>query len=222
LSVVGSRRNAVRISPVLAVLLMLTLTGCATNTQSVDMNEPRRIVGTENDVRVDAQIFGEKLGASTSIPLKYDVTNDRSEAIAIADLIPEATYDPDTQTVTVSIGAEVPGAELLPRLIAIAPGEKKSFSTVARVNILVARAVTPNSRFPNALRLKINFLSDTAQFRELIAMPERAMYNPKLADQLFPTWLEKNETVYTNTVPMRWMFEPEADPPTAGRRRRRG
>lgn len=205
---------------VVTAILLLTLTGCATNTRSVDMDEPRRIVGTENDVRVDAQIFGERLSTSTTIPVKYDITNERSEAIAIADLLPEATYDPDTQTVTVSIGAEVPGAELLPRLIAIAPGEKKSFSTVARVNILVGLAATPNSRFPNALRLKINFLSDTTEFRELIAMTQRATYNPKLADQLFPTWLEKNETVYTNAVPMRWTFEPEPTSPTAGRRRR--
>ncbi len=205
---------------VVTAILLLTLTGCATNTRSVDMDEPRRIVGTENDVRVDAQIFGERLSTSTTIPVKYDITNERSEAIAIADLLPEATYDPDTQTVTVSIGAEVPGAELLPRLIAIAPGEKKSFSTVARVNILVGLAATPNSRFPNALRLKINFLSDTTEFRELIAMTQRATYNPKLADQLFPTWLEKNETVYTNAVPMRWTFEPEPTSPTAGRRRK--
>ena len=155
---------------VVTAILLLTLTGCATNTRSVDMNEPRRVVGTENDVRVDAQIFGERLSTSTTIPVKYDITNQRSEAIAIADLLPEVTYDPDTQTVTVSIGAEVPGAELLPRLIAIAPGEKKSFSTVARVNILVGLAATPNSRFPNALRLKINFLSDTTEFKELIAM----------------------------------------------------
>ena len=211
-----------RNSTISAVLLLLTLTGCATNTASVDMDEPRRIVGTENEVRVDAQIFSERLSTSTTIPVKYDVTNQREEAIAIADLIPVASYDPDTQTVTVSIGSEVPGAELLPRLIAIAPGEKKSFSTVARVNILTGGAVTPNSRFPNALRLKVSFLSDTTQFRELIAIPERAVHNPKLADELFPAWLEKNETVYTNAVPMRWELEPEPVNPTAGRRRRRG
>lgn len=208
-----------RKSTLLAVLLLTA--ACAT-TKPVNMKESRRVVGTENDVRVDAEIFSDKLTMSTTIPLKYDITNERAEAIAVADLVPEASYDPDTQTVTVSIGSEVPGVQLLPRLISIGPGEKKSFSTSARVSIVVGRTVTPTMRFPNALRLKVSFLSETAPFRQLIAIPERGVYDPKLADELFPKWLEKNETVYTNALPMRWMFEPEPTPApvTTGRRRR--
>jgi hypothetical protein len=143
----------------------------------------------------------------------------------VADIIPETTYDPDTQTVTMSIGSEVPGETLLPRLIPIAPGEKKSFSTVARVNIMVNHSVTPHARFPNAMRVKVNFLDDSAHFQQLVAIPEKGVFNPQLADELFPKWVERNETVYTNTVPMRWTIQGEIDtPPPAigGRRRRRG
>jgi hypothetical protein len=186
----------------------LLLAGCATTaSKPVNQNEPRRVVGTDNDI---------------SIPVKYDITNQRPGPIAIADLIPETSYDADTQTVTVSIGSEVPGETLLPRLIRISPGEKKSFTTVARVNILMP-SETPNSRIPRALRIKVNFLGDTAQFEKLIAIPERGIYDPKLADELFPKWLERNETVYTNALPMRWSVQPEEQPAAPSRRgRRRG
>lgn len=198
---------------------LLVLGGCA-STATVDMEEPRRVLGTENNVRIDAQIFGEELSESARIPITYDITNQRSETIAIADLIPEASYDPDTQTVTVSIGSEVPGHEFLPRLITIPPGEKRTFDAVARVSIMTTRTATPTTRFPNALRLKLNFLGDTSRFEQLIAIPERALRSPQLAEELFPIWLERNETLFTNALPMRWTFEPESTP---GRRpRRRG
>ena len=202
--------------PLLVPAVLLFVAGCAT--APVNMDEPRRVVGTENGVRIDAQILGDQLSPSVQIPITYDITNERPAPIAIADLIPEATYDEDTQTVTVSIGSEVPGVEYLPRLIAIAPGEKRTFKVVARVSLVINRGVTPMSRFPNALRLKVNFLSDTAPFEELITMTERAWQNPKLADELFPIWLEKNETVYTNALPMRWTFGPPAEPSPARRR----
>lgn len=195
---------------------VLVLAGCASSS-SVDLKEPRRLVGTENQVRVDVQVFGDQLSRSVRIPIRYDITNERPQPIAVADLVPEVTYDPDTQTVTVSIGSEVPGHQFLPRLIAIQPGEKRSFSTVARVNLMMTTVSTPLTRFPNALRLKLNFLSETAPFRSLIGISERAVHDPQMADELFPAWLEKNETVYTNTLPMRWRREPE--PSLPGRRR---
>ena len=200
--------------------VLLVLAGCASS-PSVDMEEPHRVVGTENNVRIDAQIFGERLSETARIPIKYDITNERDQTIAIADLIPEVDYDPETQTVTVSIGSEVPGLEFVPRLITIPPGEKRSFSAVARMNIAVARTVTPNSRFPNALRLKLNFLGDTSRFEQLIGITERSVRSPELANELFPIWLERNETVYTSAVPMRWSFEP-VDNPAQRRPGRRG
>lgn len=204
--------------PVPIVALLILAAGCAT-TKTVDMEEPRRVVATENDVRIDAQIFGDRLMANTTIPLKYDITNQRDQAIAIADMVPEVSYDAETQTVTLGIGSEVPGAQLLPRLIAIAPGEKKSFSTVARVNLIMGTIGTPLTRYPNALRLKVNFLSDTTEFTPLITMTQKGVQDPELMERLFPIWLEKNETLYTNSVPMRWSVEPQNDV-SAGRRRR--
>jgi hypothetical protein len=205
----------------LFTIAVVAACAAVTNNAPVDQKVARRVVGTDNDVRIDGEIYGDQLSMSATIPLKYDITNRRQAPIAIADLTPETTYDAETQTVTVSIGSEVPGASLLPRLISIAPGEKKTFSTVARVNLLMPTG-SPTMRVPSAMRLKVNFLDDINQFERLIALKENALHDPTLADELFPKWLERNETVYTNPLPMRWIGAPPEDAMSPGRRRGRG
>ena len=207
-----------------ALLVPVLLASCAsvTTNKPVDQKEPRRVVGTENDVRVDAEIAADELQRSMSLPLKYDITNGRQVTIAVADMVPETTYDPDTGTVTIGIGSEVPGNMFLPRLIAIAPGEKKSFAAVAHVNLMVPLE-TPAVRIPNAIQVKVNFLGETKTFAMLIGMTEKGLYDPKLADELFPKWVERNETVFTNTLPMRWGAPPpETQDPASRRGGRRG
>lgn len=208
-----------------ALLLAATifLAACATvqTSKPVDQTEVRRVVGTDNDVRLDAEVVGDQLAQSISLPIKYDITNSRRSTIAVADLIPEVTYDDESRTVTINIGAEVPGATLLPHLIAIAPGEKKTFKAIARVNIMLPGS-TPLTHIPRQLQLKLNFLDDTTQFEKLIAMTEKGLYDPKLADELFPKWVERNESVFTNALPMRWQAPVQDEPMPARRGRRRG
>jgi hypothetical protein len=180
------------------------LGGCAST--AVNMAEPRRIVGTENSVRVDAQVSTDQVAPGSYIPITYEITNQRETAIAVAELLPETTYDPESHMFTVNIGSEVPGNEMLPRLVSIAPGEKKSFTAMARVIYVRApRQVDAQLGSEAAgFRLKVNFLGDTEPFRELIGIKEVAVTDPKLADTLFPLWLDRNEVVYTNAIPMRW------------------
>lgn len=195
---------------VLLASALLLAAACAS--QPVRLAEARRVVGTESDVRVDAQVIGGTAAAAT-VAIKYDVTNGRSKAIAIADLVPDVSYDPETATVTVSLGSEVPGTNLLPRLIAVAPGEKKSFSTSASLGRLAAR--------PVALRVKVNFLGDVEPFVQLVGIPEKAVASPELADELFPKWVELNEAVFTNAVPVEWSSDPGPPPVDTSSRRRR-
>src|SRR5881628_1222527 len=122
-------RNVKRVS---IPLLLLILAACST-TKPVNMSEPRRVVGTENDVRIDAEVYGDTLSPNVNIPIKYDITNHRSTAILVADLLLQANYDPETLTVTVDIGSEIPGEQFLPRLISIPSGGRKSFSAAAHV-----------------------------------------------------------------------------------------
>lgn len=202
------------------LLLSAVVAGGCSTTKPIDMKESRRVVGTENGVRVDAEVFGDSLSSNTSVALKYDITNQRATPILVADLIPQANYDSETQTVTVDIGTEIPGGQFLPRLIPIASGEKKSFATGVHVVIAAANAASPWQPRPNALRLKINFLGETKPFEKLIAIPEKAVHDPRLADQLFSKWVERNETVVTNPLPMRWNAAPaEEATPMANPRR---
>ena len=199
-----------RLAPATAALLLVA--ACA-SAPKVDMKEPRRLVATDNDVRLDAQVRGDTLGPSTEVPIDYEVTNNRETAIAIAELIPDSTYDSETQTVTVTFGSEVPGQVLLPRLVLIKPGEHKAFATAARINVPVTELVEQNPfhRYPNALRIRLNFLGDATPFMKLVGISERAVHDPTLAAELFPKWVEQNESVITNVLPMRWIGTPATD-----------
>jgi hypothetical protein len=188
---------------VCSVLLTLGLVGCAST--AVDMAEPRRIVGTQDSVRIDAQVSADQVSPGAHIPITYEITNQRATAIAVAELLPDTSYDAESHTFTVSIGSEVPGNTMLPRLVVIEPGEKKTFSTMARMIYVIPPRADPQRPAPADFRLKLNFLGDTEPFRELIGIKEVAVADAKLADTLFPLWLERNEVVYTNTIPMRWV-----------------
>lgn len=169
------------------------------------MSEPRRLVGTESSVRVDAEIGSDELGPGTAVPLTCEITNGRAHTIAVADIVPHVTFDPETRTITVALGSEVPGESTLPRLIAIAPGEKKTISASVRTALgIPAQSSNPARAYPTAIRVKVNFLTDTTAFGDLIAMEQKAVVDPRRADEVFPLWIEKNEAVYTNAVPIRW------------------
>lgn len=205
------------------LLIVPLLAACATAT--VDMSEPRRLVGTESSVRVDAEIRGDELGPGIALPMTCVITNGRANTIAVADILPDTSYDPETRTLTVSIGSEVPGEQTLPRLIAIAPGEKKTISANVRASIgMPAQSVNPSRAYPSSIRVKVNFLTDTAPFADLMAMTQKALVDPRRADEVFPLWIESNEVVYTNAIPIRWTAQRErsndASRPSGGRSRR--
>lgn len=212
----------------IAALLFLSVVaaGCASSQPpKVHMDEPRRLVGTENDVRVDAEIIGDHLTAGVAVPITYVITNQRSTPILIADLLPNTTWDEETGIVTIDIGTEIPGEQLLPRLISIESGEKKSLTAKATLNVMLSKHQTPNSIVPQALRIRINFLGETKPFEKLINIPEKAVHDPQYANEIFTKWVEANETVVTNAIPVQWFHgtsgEDAITAPASSRRRGR-
>ena len=95
--------NRLRVLPVL-LLLVLVLSACATATAPVNMGDVRRVVGTESAVRIDAEITGDEMKAGVPVAINYEITNNRKDAIAVADILPESAYDKESNTLTVTIG----------------------------------------------------------------------------------------------------------------------
>lgn len=198
-------------------IVLLPLLGCASAT--VDKTEPRRVVGSEENVRIDAQVFADRIAANQTIGITYEVHNQRSEAIAIADLLPATSYEPETRTLTVVLGAEVPGNEFLPRLNRIASGERKGFNVGARMPPMPASSETLYA-VPRYLRIRVYFLGHVEPFETLVGIPERAIKDHELADELFPKWVENSESVVTNAIPIQWIGAATfQEPPARGRRR---
>ena len=182
------------------------------------------MVGTENNVRVDAEIYGEDMIQGTSIAIKYD---DHQPAL-IAD--PDRRSDPaDRPTIPTrarsrsTSARRFPGEEFLPRLISIPSGERRTFNTGAHINIPHA-AQLPLAPKPRRAAAPRQLPRRSRPVREAGRHPgESACAITKLADELFPKWVERNETVTTNALPMRWQGPRtsgiEETPPA---RRRRG
>lgn len=132
-----------------AVLFAVLLLAACSSSTPVD-TAPQLLAGAGGDVRVDAEIAVPPR-AGEPIAIQYVITNERPAPITIADVLPQTTFDPETHTATVKIGVVASGSK--PSLVRLAPGEKKSFRTVARL----ASAAAENRTL---LRLQVNFADD--------------------------------------------------------------
>lgn len=188
-----------KLSRLLAPVALVLVVGCA-SASHVNPAEPRRLFGEESGVRLDAQALVEIVGSGASIPLNYTIENRRDQSIGVADLIGDTSYEESTGTVVVTFGSEVPGWQLLPRLIVIPPGAKKEFTGKARFSAMPIG----QGRAPRRLQVRLQFLDEIEPFKMLAEIPERAIRDAELAARLFPVWVEHNQTVETNTIPIRW------------------
>jgi hypothetical protein len=169
----------------------------------VDMNEPHRAVGRENDVRVDAQLLSDVVQSGTPIAITYQVQNLTDHPVAIAEKSCAASYDAETQTITVAIGSEIPPEGAMPRMATIGPGEKKTFHAATSIHRAMARI---GRRGPRFVQIKVSVLQNVVPFRELIERQQRspATGAMPLSDHLFEQWLDGNDTIYLNALPIRY------------------
>lgn len=194
----GKTMNAQRILVVIAATLAVGHASAA----AIDMDDPRRALGSEGAVRVDAQILQETVSPGSSIGVTYQIVNGSDSAVAVADRVASASFDSETGTITLAIGAEVPDHGRMPLLTVIKPGETKVFSVGATppINGAVVRAgLTP----PRQVQVKVSILRDLAPFENLITRSTGAAA-PALSDEQFDRWFESNDTIFLNTVPVRF------------------
>src|SRR5437588_4602668 len=103
----------------------------------VDFKDPRRALGREGDIRIDAQLAQDVVSPNSPITVTYQIQNLSHATIAVADKITDTDFDLDSLTVTLSIGAEIPPGTQLPHLVAINPGEKRVLTAGALLHVAV-------------------------------------------------------------------------------------
>lgn len=181
------------------------LIAAAAHAASVNMDDPRRALGREDDVRIDAQLFTDTVSSGTPISVTYQIQNLTQLPVAVAAKSATATYDSDTQTITFAIGSEVPQDGQMPQLVTIGPGEKKTFQVAATPQFVLPRVRSPFVAVPRYVQVKVNILRNLEPFAPLL---ERQSKSPNhriaLSDDQFDSWLESNDAIFLNTIPVHW------------------
>ena len=193
--------KSLRASIALAVFLIAAAAHAA---NKVDMRDPRRAVGREDDVRVDAELVQDSVSQHSKIGVVYQIQNLTQSPIALADKISDATYDSDTQTITVSFGAEVPDGATMPHLVVIAPGETKTFHGCGSLNIPTPNVRSPWTPLPRFVQVKVTVLRDLEPFAALIEQQNKTTAAPPLSNDGFDRWVNSVASVFLNPIPVRF------------------
>ena len=175
---------------------IVLLHAAAASAGAIDMDNPRRTVGREGDVRIDAQLVQDTVSPGTPIGVAYQIENFSSLPIAVADKVVDATYDQDSRTITVSIGSEVPDDGKMPHVVTIKPGEKKLFR-IGATPMLGGAASRTSLAAPRYVQVKVSILRDLEPFAKVTTAQT-------LSDELFDKWFEANDTIFLNAVPVRF------------------
>jgi hypothetical protein len=191
------------------VLFLVTATSFASVAfagPTVDPQSPLTSIGREDDVRVEAQLLNDTISSGSAIGVTFQIENMSDQPIAVAEKVCSASFDAETQTVTLSIGSEVPEDGAMPRVTALAAGEKKTFTTGAVVRVITANLRSAFAAVPRFVQVKVSVLRNVAPFAALIQRQGQVPTTTRLPlnDQQFETWLESNDTIFLNPVPVRF------------------
>jgi hypothetical protein len=182
----------------------LLLAAAAANAARVDMSDPRRALGREDDVRIDAELAQDTVSPNSTISVTYQVENLSRNWIAIADKVVDVTFDADERALNMAIGAEVPNGKLMPHMVMIAPGEKKTLSAGGSVHGVQAVS-GPFAVVPREVQIRVNVLRDLTAFREAIAKQSESPYSTvAVTSEMFDKWLDANDSIFLNALPVRW------------------
>ena len=193
-----------RVSRFFAAVSVSLLISAAASAAHVDMNDPRRALGREDNIRVDAELLQDSISASSPLSVTYQIENLTQQTIGVADKVSDVSYDPDTSTITLSIGAEVPTGTNMPHVTTIGPGKKRVFSAGGLVHIAVPRQRTPWTAVPRYVQIKVNVLRDVTAFAAQLDQQAKSPAPVPLPNDLFDKWVGASDSVFLNSIPVRW------------------
>lgn len=192
-----------RSSKLFAVVALSSI-GYIANAAQVDFKDPKRALGREDDVRIDAQLADDTLSASSPITVTYQIENLSKSTVAIADKVAESDYDAESQTITLSVGAEVPKGTTMPHMVVIKPGEKRTLTSGSFTHIAVSSVRTPWTSIPRYVEIKVTLLRDVNPFATLIAKQDESRTPLQFPNDMFDRWVEGSDSVFLNSIPIQW------------------
>lgn len=184
----------------------LVLAASTAGAAGIDMEDPRRALGREGDIRIDAQLLRDSVGPGMPISITYQIHNLSTSAVAIAHKVTDSSYDEDSRTITMVVGSEVPPDGNMPSMVVVAPGEKKILQ--AAVTPLMSAAALKSLAVPRFVQVKIAILRDLGPFLTLIQQ-HGSRAKQRLSDAQFEQWFDSNDTIFLNAVPV--VFTPKPD-----------
>jgi hypothetical protein len=190
----------IRRAAILAILSISTAVSAA----SINMDESRRALGREDDVRIDAQLLTDTVSPGSAIGVTWQIQNFTESPVAVATRVVDATYDDETRTITLAIGSEVPEDGNMPVVVLIPPGEKKVFRAGATPAITPAMMRERGGMTPRYVQVKVTILRDLEPFMTLIQTQSATTPARPLSDELFERWFESTDTIFLNSLPVKW------------------
>ena len=174
----------------------------------LDMSDPRRALGRQDDIRVDAQLLQDTISSSSAIGVTYQIQNLTSAPIAVADKMIELDFDSESRVVTLSIGAEVPTGTTVPHLVVIPAGEKRTLTVGGMLHAAIPNVQSRFAVVPRSVQVKVSVLRDLEPFAAVLEAQKKANAPLPLPNDLFDRWVESADSVYLNPIPVRWKVEP--------------
>lgn len=200
------------------VVSLSLLTAAAASAAHVDMNDPRRALGREDNIRVDAQLLQDTLSPGSPLSVTYQVENLTHSTVAVADKVSDVSYDADSQTVTFSIGAEVPTGVAMPHVVTIPPGQKRVLTAGGVFHFAAPHTTSPFANVPRYVQITVNVLKDVTPFISLIEQQASSASSPALPNDMFDKWVAANDAVFLNALPVRWSGNDKRSPMDASKR----
>jgi hypothetical protein len=160
-------------SRVFTIAMAIVAVSEAAPAAHVDFSDPRRALGRQDDIRVDAQLMQDTVSSDQPLNVTYQIENLSKATIAIADKVSDSTFDLDTQTITLTLGAEVPNGLTMPHMVIIRPGEKRVLTSDALPHLALPSARTPWTAVPRYVQIMVNVLRDVTPFNALIEQQSR-------------------------------------------------
>ncbi|HYK00955.1 MAG TPA: hypothetical protein VE974_04310 [Thermoanaerobaculia bacterium] len=188
--------RSTRLFYALFAAIVLIHAAAASAAGPIDMDDPRRVVGRENNVRVDALLVQDTITPGSVVGITYQIQNLSDEPVAVASKLVAASYDSDSRTITLALGAEVPQDGKMPQVELIAPGEKKVFRGGATPVLSLGALRTPHAA-PRFVQVKVSVLRNLTPFTAVNS-------GQLLSDSQFDQWFEANDTIFLNTIPVRF------------------